>query len=64
MFVFVLFVSASRSLVFLWKKNTHPSYCVFVFVNTHPSYCVFVFVLFVSSCVSLVAVRKNGLWTS
>ena len=27
--------------------------------NTHPSYFVFVFVLFVSSCVSLVAVRTK-----
>ena len=27
--------------------------------NTHPSYFVFVFVLFVSSCVALVAVRKK-----
>ena len=27
--------------------------------NTHPSYFVFVFVLFVSSCVSLVAVQKK-----
>ena len=27
--------------------------------NTHPSYFEFVFVLFVSSCVSLVAVRKK-----
>ena len=47
----LLFVAAKTS------KSIQKS--VFLWENTHPSYFVFVFVLFVSSCVSLVAVRKK-----